>query len=181
MESIFSRKHKIIALDSDSLRGDTKALEIEGKLKKSPSYDYLSWSTLISEIQRVIEIFLKESVDEKGGEIDYTSPLDHTPRIDLKSILTPHLEKHLKGLYYIDSTEDSLSVQERNKAWIPKMLEVFQGDAPSFFFFGAGHLQGKCGIINLLKQKGYELRRINRDGTFTIEDERSFLASRGAK
>ena len=54
-------------------------------------------------------------------------------------------------------TEDLLD--HRNEAWIPKMqLEMAQ--ASTFFAVGAGHLSGKNGLIQLLKNKGYRVTPI---------------------
>ncbi len=166
---IFSKKHKILALESDSLRGNSNALEIAEKLE-SGSGTYISWATLMSEIRRLTDRLPEHSVD--ANKADNQSPLNNAPLTNLNDFMTPHLERYLKGLHYADST----SVQERNKAWETKMLQILKEEnAPNFFFFGAGHLSGEYGIINLLKQKGYELRRINKDGTFTMEDESFYL------
>jgi len=164
---IFSKKHKILALDSDSLRGNSDALEIAEKLENGLG-TYLSWTTLISEIRRLTDMLPESSMDKEGDQ----SPLNNEPPTNLNDFMTPYFENYLKGLHFADST----SVRERNKAWETKMLQILQEQKSScLFFFGAGHLSGEYGIINLLKQKGYELRRINKDGTFTVEDESLYM------
>ena len=173
MIDIFSKQHKLLALDSDSTRKDAQALEIEQKLQQRNCNSNVSWATLMSEFQRITDIFLTHTVDETNS----LPLLDNMPRTDLGGLLTPHLERHLKGIYNTDPTQESLSVQERNKAWEPTILNILQGNDPSFFFFGAGHLHGEYGIINLLRQKGYELRRMNHDGTFSMEDESLYLSN----
>ena len=110
----------------------------------------------------------ESSMDKEGDQ----SPLNNEPPTNLNDFMTPYFENYLKGLHFADST----SVRERNKAWETKMLQILQEQKSScLFFFGAGHLSGEYGIINLLKQKGYELRRINKDGTFTVEDESLYM------
>ncbi|MFT3740859.1 MAG: TraB/GumN family protein [Breznakibacter sp.] len=48
---------------------------------------------------------------------------------------------------------------ERNGNWIPVIGEMAR-EQPTFFAFGAGHLGGKDGVIDLLKQKGYKVKAI---------------------
>lgn len=44
----------------------------------------------------------------------------------------------------------------RNVKWIPVIEKAIQ-EKPSFFAVGAGHLGGKQGVLNLLKEQGYTL------------------------
>ncbi len=45
-------------------------------------------------------------------------------------------------------------IVSRNEAWIPKIVEII-GETPSFIAFGAGHLPGEKGVIELLRKEGY--------------------------
>lgn len=75
-------------------------------------------------------------------------------------------KQDLNGLYKLIS-EDSSDMQDyedvllvkRNKNWIPKISEM-AAVQPTFFAVGAGHLPGKYGVINLLKEAGYTLTPI---------------------
>ncbi len=49
---------------------------------------------------------------------------------------------------------EELLLVNRNKNWIPVMSEMMK-DKITFFAVGAGHLAGKQGVINLLKEAGY--------------------------
>ncbi len=53
----------------------------------------------------------------------------------------------------------TLLITKRNKAWIPQM-EVLMKEKITFFAVGAGHLGGKEGVVNLLRQAGYTLKPI---------------------
>ena len=55
----------------------------------------------------------------------------------------------------MEAIEDEL-VDERNKAWIPKMEAQMQA-GPTFFAVGAAHLPEARGILTLLAQQGYTL------------------------
>ena len=54
---------------------------------------------------------------------------------------------------YLDKMMEILLVK-RNKNWVQQIPEI-ASKQPTFFGVGAGHLPGKNGVINLLRQKGY--------------------------
>lgn len=49
--------------------------------------------------------------------------------------------------------------KERNEKWMPKITDAIQ-QAPTLFVFGAGHLIGKDGIVNKLREAGYQVEQI---------------------
>ena len=62
--------------------------------------------------------------------------------------------------YWQKTVKDSPSVfKERNEKWIPKMQKAMQ-KAPVMFNFGAGHLIGDYGIIQLLRNVGYNVEQV---------------------
>ena len=62
--------------------------------------------------------------------------------------------------YWQKTVKDSPSVfKERNEKWIPKMQKAMQ-KAPVMFNFGAGHLIGDYGIIQLLQNAGYNVEQV---------------------
>lgn len=58
----------------------------------------------------------------------------------------------------VRSFEDEL-LNKRNMNWIP-VIEKAAAEKPTFFAFGAGHLGGSSGVINLLRQKGYTVKAV---------------------
>ena len=52
-------------------------------------------------------------------------------------------------------------IDDRNADWIPKLEKLFEQDKV-FVAVGAGHVMGKRGVIALLKQRGYEITRIEK-------------------
>lgn len=52
-----------------------------------------------------------------------------------------------------------LMLYGRNRKWIDK-IQSFMVDKPTLIAVGAGHLPGKQGVLNLLKEKGYTLKPI---------------------
>jgi len=57
---------------------------------------------------------------------------------------------------------NSILLTDRNKAWIPKIKEMMHVGS-NLFAVGAGHLGGKEGVINLLRQEGYRVTPIFQD------------------
>lgn len=49
--------------------------------------------------------------------------------------------------------------KDRNVKWVPKMQEAMK-KAPTMFVFGAGHLIGESGIIQLLSNAGYKIEQV---------------------
>lgn len=47
----------------------------------------------------------------------------------------------------------------RNEKWLPKIADAMR-EMPSLFVFGAGHLIGTYGILQLLRDAGYEVEQI---------------------
>jgi uncharacterized protein YbaP (TraB family) len=58
-----------------------------------------------------------------------------------------------------DKSYHQMVIVDRNLAWIP-IIEKSVKENKCFFAFGAAHLAGDVGIINLLKEKGYSVKPI---------------------
>ena len=52
--------------------------------------------------------------------------------------------------------------KQRNEKWLPKITAAMQ-QTPTLFVFGAGHLIGKDGIVNKLREAGYQVEQIKRN------------------
>ena len=52
--------------------------------------------------------------------------------------------------------------QLRNEKWLPK-LQAAMSEAPTMFVFGAGHLIGSYGMLQLLRNAGYTVEQIKND------------------
>ena len=51
--------------------------------------------------------------------------------------------------------------RERNERWLPKMQTAMR-EAPTMFVFGAGHLVGPHGILQLLRDAGYKIKPVKK-------------------
>jgi len=76
-----------------------------------------------------------------------------------------YMQSDLEGLYSLmyDETEEArmmyLLFDLRNINWVAKMPAIMK-EQPTFFAVGVGHMVGKNGLLNLLKQEGYKIERI---------------------
>ena len=77
-----------------------------------------------------------------------------------------YISQDVDGLYQMMIEKDSMStntqkilLDNRNTKWVKIMPEMMQKESV-FFAFGAAHLAGENGVINLLKQAGYSLKPI---------------------
>jgi len=61
----------------------------------------------------------------------------------------PQYEQYLSALLY-----------DRNEEWIEK-IENYVKESPTFIAVGAAHLVAEKGVINLLREKGYEVTALN--------------------
>ena len=50
---------------------------------------------------------------------------------------------------------------DRNKDWVPKIENMFGDDDKEFVLVGVGHLVGEDNVIELLKEKGYKVTKLN--------------------
>lgn len=60
--------------------------------------------------------------------------------------------------YWLEQTEMPL-LRNRNEKWLPKMLAAMR-EAPTMFVFGAGHLVGPHGVIQLLRNAGCQVEQM---------------------
>ena len=83
-----------------------------------------------------------------------------TARAAARELLATDYENFASMPYWQKTVKDSPSVfKERNEKWIPKMQKAMQ-KAPVMFNFGAGHLIGDYGIIQLLQNAGYNVEQV---------------------
>jgi len=86
--------------------------------------------------------------------------------LELKKLLSDYKEQDLDKLY-VDMQKSSDGIQDyqkdllsvRNKKWIP-IIEKQIKEKSTFFAFGAAHLAGKDGVIQLLRKKGFKVKPI---------------------
>ena len=84
---------------------------------------------------------------------------------EFKRMSDIYLSQDLDSLYQLmaDSPEmmgsQELLLNRRNHNWIP-VMEAAMKKSPTFFAVGAGHLGGNQGVLELLRQKGYQVKAL---------------------
>ena len=84
---------------------------------------------------------------------------------ELKKMLKMYNEKDIEQMNLLTTMDTDLKnfegalINDRNKKWIPVIEKQIKNES-TFFAFGAGHLGGKMGVINLMRLKGYTIRPI---------------------
>ena len=69
------------------------------------------------------------------------------------------IEKLFKDTEFGMEDHQDLLLNDRNKNWV-NQLKIIMKDETVFVAVGAGHLVGKEGLINLLREEGYTLKPI---------------------
>lgn len=113
-----------------------------------------------------IEILDKQPF-EKQAEALYKMSLNPDKAIgDFRDLLKTYKTQNAENLFLLLNKQmegekefQTALLDSRNSAWIPKIEKAVRAK-PSFIAVGGGHLGGKKGILNLLRQKGYRLRAI---------------------
>ena len=85
----------------------------------------------------------------------YTELLDFYAHENIDALLENQKDENYKSV----SKHVSILIDDRNKTWIPRIIEMMKSKR-SFFAFGAAHLAGDNGIISLLRNEGYTLTPI---------------------
>jgi uncharacterized protein YbaP (TraB family) len=68
------------------------------------------------------------------------------------------LKMSMDSKFGMEEYEDML-LTSRNKRWIPLIAQQ-AASKPTFFAVGAAHLGGKSGVLELLRQQGYQVKPV---------------------
>ena len=67
--------------------------------------------------------------------------------------------EHFSSSEYWSEQSETALFRNRNEKWLPKMLAAMR-EAPTMFVFGAGHLVGPHGVIQLLRNAGCQVEQV---------------------
>jgi len=83
----------------------------------------------------------------------------------LLQMVNTYKEQDINALYNFILQEEEMKeyseflLDNRNIKWIPFLIEAM-AEKPSFIAFGAGHMAGDNGVIELLKEQGYTVEPV---------------------
>ena len=117
--------------------------------------------------QSLVEIAEMESGDEDELSSYLEGELDSV--ISAASGNIEALESYINEWCSEEPEQCESLLHTRNRNWIPKIEKLLQQKQDSLVVVGAGHLVGETSVIQLLKQRGYRVRRFY--NTFRLADE----------
>lgn len=60
----------------------------------------------------------------------------------------------------MNKEQEDLMLNKRNINWVSKKMPAMMEKESVLFAVGGGHLLGKEGVLNLLKEKGYTIKPV---------------------
>lgn len=70
------------------------------------------------------------------------------------------LDELLKDERFMNKEQEDLMLNQRNINWVSKKMPEMMEKESVLFAVGGGHLLGKEGVLNLLKEKGYTIKPV---------------------
>jgi len=157
-------------IDEEKIRETKPEILIQQKLLCDCNVKSYEVEFLQLAIEKNKEIFGLETIKEaetvanKAQKIPYETQAQNLletienfeiVRQELNSLIEDYKNRSLAGIYASTRSEgDEFIIDQRNENWIPD-IELIASKKSTFFAFGAAHLGGEKGVINLLRQKGY--------------------------
>ena len=136
-------------------------------MAKSYKKEILGISTVEVESKIIDEIGLEIQIQLLLESIDQTNIENGKER--RKRVLSLYQQHDIDGLY---NTFKNAMVEyegllefmfhKRHEVWIPNMQKHMEGYS-CFFVVGVGHLAGDEGLIELLRQEGFQVNAVNMD------------------
>ncbi len=143
------------------LVGKTKTYEQElNKQAKKNRMKVSGLETLQFQMNLVNDISIEDQI-----KMLFDGELSENPLETYNEMVEVYKKQDLNKLKELIDADDSTAklgdkfLSDRNKDWISE-IEKSVTEAPVFIAVGAGHLAGNNGILNLLKEKGYELKPV---------------------
>lgn len=117
-------------------------------------------------VEREAKALNKFSVPEQVDALLHSVEHFEEQKLQFRSLMADYREGKAEKIfeYTLHPLEDNPAFVEefyfvRNEEWLPKIEKMIQ-DSPAFLALGISHLEGERGIIRLLENKGYKLKRV---------------------
>ena len=131
------------------------------KMAKAQNKPLLGLEKISDQMNVLESIPYKEQADMLAKTI---FNLDSAKTVFL-NMLEVYKQKDIAALYTLTTSDEDFGIYERdllsnrNHNWI-KIISVQAKKMPTFFAFGAAHMGGQEGVINLLRNEGYTVKPI---------------------
>ena len=131
------------------------------QMAQESSKEILGLETVKEQIDAIAAIdyetqaaYLTEQINDLEGQKElFSTMVDLYKKQDLDA-----LERYVVESEGGDQFAEHL-LKERNEKWISRMHEQAKKE-PSFFAVGAGHLAGEYGVVNLLREAGFTVTKV---------------------
>ncbi|MCW3113399.1 MAG: TraB/GumN family protein [Segetibacter sp.] len=119
----------------------------------------------LEKLQDQIEVFDKIPYKVQSDMLVKTLSNIDSAKIQFHEMLDVYKKKDINQLNVLTTKEEDFGkytdilLSNRNHNWIPVIGEEAK-KRPTFFAFGAGHLGGETGVINLLRKAGFTVKPV---------------------
>jgi uncharacterized protein YbaP (TraB family) len=119
----------------------------------------------LENLQDQIEVFDKIPYKVQSDMLVKTLSNIDSAKIQFHEMLDVYKKKDINQLNVLTTKEEDFGkytdilLSNRNHNWIPVIGEEAK-KRPTFFAFGAGHLGGETGVINLLRKAGFTVKPV---------------------
>lgn len=143
---------------------DMKAVDLELMEISKKQNEAIFGLELVQEQMKIFDdIDYKVQINELMKSVKDNLKKDKAEMKELQEIyksenISKMLEVMLSSDNKLMSDYNDVMLTNRNKNWIPIIEKAMS--TPTFFAFGAGHLAGENGVINLLIKEGYNVEPI---------------------
>ncbi|WP_343632592.1 TraB/GumN family protein [Fluviicola sp.] len=145
LQKMITGKVRMIDMEIES-RAQQNKIPVSGL--ETVEYQLAIFDKIPSE--EMAEMIMESVRNPEEGEKNFREMVRYYHDQDLEK-----LAKLIQESDELGSSAEEL-LDKRNHNWIPKMEELMKTKS-CFFAVGAGHLGGSNGVIELLRQKGYEV------------------------
>lgn len=132
------------------------------QMAKEKELDILGLET----VEEQMAIFDRIPYEEQAKDVLEMVQNQDEVRQEYSEMVEAYTQEDVEGLFdiieeYADTeAEMEEMIVKRNQRWIP-LIGEFAKEKSSFFGVGAGHLGGEQGVINLLKEAGYNVTPVD--------------------
>ncbi|HSU50403.1 MAG TPA: TraB/GumN family protein [Segetibacter sp.] len=119
----------------------------------------------LEKLQDQIDVFDKIPYKVQSDMLVKTLLNIDSAKIEFQQMLDVYKKKDINELNILTTKQEDFGdyqdilLSNRNRNWIPIIGEEAK-KKPTFFAFGAGHLGGETGVINLLRKAGFTVKPI---------------------
>jgi len=166
--TIFAEGDMDFASMQDPSQSSTKSYEMEFyELANNTEKEVFGLETMDDQISLFDSIPYADQAKMLVDGIKASSEPEEGVESELEMITRMYVEQDINSMVSSIEEEGSdlagfedLLLNDRNEKWIP-LMSTYMKESPTFFAVGAGHLAGKKGVINLLREVGYTLTPIS--------------------